>query len=85
MTDGELPPGEDISIARNYRDGCVWLSIGDSPRKCISPDDAREMANAIEWQFGPFDNEPEGYQTQQLVDDLKDAANDVENADGDEQ
>lgn len=80
MTDGTLPPGEDITVTPNYEHGSVWLTIGDAPRKCLTPTHAHDLANAIVWRFGPLDDEPPGYETQQIVDDLRAAANAVENS-----
>lgn len=71
---------EEISIARNYRDGCVWVSIGDRPRKCISPADARELADGLE-RFGTLDDVGDEYDDPaEVADGLREAADDVESA-----
>lgn len=56
--DGGKPPGEDVSIAPNYEAGGVWFTLGDLPRRLLSPSDARAVADHVEDAFGPT---PDGY------------------------
>lgn len=78
--DGGVEPGVDISIAPNYRDGCVWVEMPGHPRKCISPDKAREIAR----KFAQDDRLPldgsDGFETGKFVQKMRDMANAVEDA-----
>lgn len=66
--DGGNPPGEDVSVAPNYEAGGVWFTLGDLPRRLLSPSDARAVADHVEDTFGPT---PDGY------DDVDDMANEL--------
>lgn len=81
----DLPPGDDISLARNYKDNCVWISIGDGPRRCISPSEAEEMADGIERILSVKpDPEGMGYETDEIVETLREMADDVKDSGGDD-
>lgn len=77
MSDGDLPPGPDISLAPNYRDGCVWVTLPDG-RACIPPSKARQMADEMEDQFDLDAADAEGYETTKLAARLRDLADKVE-------
>jgi hypothetical protein len=77
------PPGVDISIAANYRDGGIWISIGDMPRLLNSPDDARAFAEVL--KNAPATTEAkqaEGYEHFELIEKIETLADDIEEASG---
>lgn len=82
--DGELPPGDDISLAPNYRDGCVWITVGTGPRRCLSPAKARQMADDMEDEFDLTEQDAQGYEATALADKLRTLAGQVEPAADDE-
>jgi len=74
--DGGNPPGEDVSIAPNYEAGGVWFTLGDMPRRLLSPEDARSVADHVEDRFDPT---PDGYDdVDDMADRLRELADDVE-------
>jgi hypothetical protein len=75
-TDVGKPPGEDVSIAPNYEAGGVWFTLGNMPRRLLSPSDARAVADHVEGEFGPT---PDGYDSVgDMADRLRELANEVE-------
>lgn len=82
-TDGGKPPGEDVHIARNFDKGGVWFRLGDRPRKLLSPDATRAMADELERKFDHARFDAMGYESSAFVDELRDAADDVEDANPD--
>lgn len=84
MDDQDLPPGDDISLAPNYRDNGVWITVGGGPRRLLSPDQARDMADQMEQQFDLDDMDQQGYEASDLVDRLRKLAAQVEPAQPDE-
>ena len=80
MPDGvdDLPPGADITLAPNFRHGCVWVSIGDRPRRCIPPSKARAMADSMEEQFDLEAADADGYEATDLADRLRTIADQVD-------
>jgi len=75
-TDGGKPPGEDVSVAANYRDGGVWFTLGNNPRRLLSPDDARAIAEEVE---DTFLSTPPGYdEVTDLAEKLRELADEVE-------
>lgn len=84
MTDDDLPPGDDITLAPNYRDGCVWMTVGNAPRRCIPPSMARDMADQMEAKFDLDAQDAEGYEATDLADRLRKLADDVDDTDTDD-
>lgn len=80
MSDDDLPPGQDISLAPNYRDGCVWVTLPDG-RACIPPSKAREMADQMEAKFDLETQDQQGYESTDLADRLRKLADQVETDD----
>lgn len=77
---------EPVTLERNTADGCVWVTIGDATRECVPPERAREIANGLEHinligANSPVLDGPDE-ETERLIDDLRAAAADVENPDG---
>lgn len=73
MTNGQSERANEVSLARNYRDGCVWIELpGKGKRECKPPVEARRMAAAIEAEFG--DDE----QAVEIAETLREFAGDVE-------
>lgn len=73
-------PGVDISIAPNYRDGCVWVEMPGMPRRCVTPSKAREIADTFEEDDRvPLDGS-DGYESGKFVDKLREFADAVEDA-----
>jgi len=74
----DKPPGHDISVSPNYNKAKIWISVGDKPRKLISPAKARAMADDLDEQFSDeYDDwEEDGYDTG-LADRLRTLADDV--------
>lgn len=78
MSDGDLPPGDDISLAPNYRGGFIWITVGDGPRKPLPPSKARWMADQMEAKFDLDAQDAEGYEATDLTDRLRELADKVE-------
>lgn len=71
------PPGVDVKVAPNYRDGCVWVTFPPLSRQCVPPSVARELADEFE-QRGMDQDDHLGYEVEGLINDLRENANAVE-------
>lgn len=83
MTDrDDLPPGDDISVAPNYKAGGVWFSAPGRRRVLLSPEKAREIADEMDAKFGDQYDEmaEQGYEVG-LSDKLRELSDKVEAAD----
>lgn len=82
-TDGgtDKPPGEDLSLAPNYKAGGVWFTLGPNPRLLLSPSDARALADELESRpaFNAYEDD-DRYGMTDAVDTLRDLADEVEDA-----
>lgn len=80
MSDDSVPPGGDIRLAPNYRDGCVWVTLPQG-RACISPSKARQMADEMEERFDLEAADAEGYEMTAMAERLRELADRVETDD----
>ena len=81
----EAHDDEEVSIAPNYRDGFIWISVGARPRRPLQPDHARQMADRMDEEFGSDVPDPEDEEAvTDLSDKLRELADDVESAAGGE-
>jgi hypothetical protein len=81
MTDNNAPDGTEIVVARDYENDAVVVETPDREQR-FSPTAARQFANLMDIgnkiPASPFSG------SGRLADELKRAADDVENAEGDE-
>ena len=78
-----VPPGVDVEVAPNYRDGCVWVTFPPLSRQCVSPSKARELADELEQRererLDQLEDEDEDeYEVEGLINDLRERAAEVE-------
>lgn len=79
MSDG-LPPGRDVGVWPNRNQGTVGIQLGSGKqRRFISPEKARELADAWEREVG-VEIDEQGYEMQELIDDTRSAADAAEEA-----
>ncbi|MFW6093761.1 MAG: hypothetical protein ACODAC_07290 [Pseudomonadota bacterium] len=68
----------DYSVARNYEEGAVWITTPSDGRRLVSPEEARRIADDWEEYFDLDAHEEMGYETKAFVEELRQAADEVE-------
>lgn len=73
-----------VTLERNHADGCVCVGIGDAEPTCVPPEKARDIANGLEHinRIGAAGSDSYDPNTEQLIADLREMANDVADTGG---